>query len=770
MTGAVTPNPHEWNGKVLPYRPTADFRVADYVSVHDAAQERIDPIDFEVIRHAMWNVNEEHSLAIITVSPSPIAAIVHDLNCALLTEDAEYVYFAPYLQHLNAAADSAIKWTCQYRIPEMGVVDGDVFVTNDPWIGSNHQQDICMYAPVMVDERVFAWVTNSLHHYDLGGTTPGSFCPDATSVFVEPTPFPPMKLVDQGIPRPDVEHSISRRSRMPQMVALDLRSQLAGINVARTRLENLIRSYGPETVKGVMYKIIRDGELAFVEKLAQIPDGTWSERVFQECAFVGDRGVYPVQLNVTKRGDELIFTNDGTDEAIGALNTGYVGWKGGITAGIIPLLTYDQHFAIGGGLRHVRFEPLPNTITCASWPAPMSAGPSTAVHLTMKQTTQALNRMLLTSPTLESEVLCWGSVAQWPLMSVEGLNRDGEYYGSSILEPMIGGTGARRTADGVDSGGHTWDPKSSGANAEENELFFPLLYLSRAELPDSGAAGQYRGGNTVVTRFVPHGTEGINHSLTSSSQESPATSGVSGAFPGAPNRVRLARDSAVQQQMTDGVVPTTLEEVGGTIELVPTKARNFWQGTSDVYEFIYSGGTGLGDPLRREPQAVADDVSEGSTSPRAALALYGVVLQQIDDYDWRVEESETEKLRRDAIARRLLLPVFGGAEPATGSVDHGVASTQLLLALGQARVDEHVVTFCTECRTVVALDSENYKERCRFEELPLRTTNPYFLDGPTFLDVEFMLRRYFCPSCAVLFDAEICQPGAEPFRDVTLMP
>ena len=194
MTGAVTPNPQDWNGKVLPYRPAADLRLGDYVSVHDTAEERIDPIDFEVIRHAMWNVNEEHSLAIITVSPSPIAAIVHDLNCALLTEDAEYVYFAPYLQHLNAAADSAIKWTCQHRIPEMGIADGDVFVTNDPWIGSNHQQDICMYAPVMVDGRVFAWVTNSLHHYDLGGTTPGSFCPDATSVFVEPTPFPPMKL------------------------------------------------------------------------------------------------------------------------------------------------------------------------------------------------------------------------------------------------------------------------------------------------------------------------------------------------------------------------------------------------------------------------------------------------------------------------------------------------------------------------------------------------------------------------------------------------
>lgn len=757
-----------WDGRVLPYRPADDLRLGDHVGLHGAALDHVDPIDFEVLRHAMWNVNEEHSAAIITVSPSPIAAIVHDLNCALLTEEAEYVYFAPYLQHLNAAADSAIKWTCEHRAAEMGIRDGDVFITDDPWIGSNHQQDICMYSPVMVDGRIFAWVTNSLHHYDLGGTTPGSFCPDARSVFVEPTPFPPMKLVDAGQMRADVAHSISRRSRMPQMVSLDLRSQLAGINVARSRMEGLVAAYGAETVKAVMRKIICDGETAFVEKLRLIPDGTWSERVYQECAFVGDTGVYPVQLNVTKRGDELIFGNAGTAPAIGALNTGYVGWKGGITAGIIPLLTHDQHFAIGGGLRHVRFDPEPNTITCASWPAPMSAGPSTAVHLTMKQSTQALNRMLLTASELEEEVLCWGSVSQWPLMSVEGIDRNGEYYGSSILEPMIGGTGARRRADGVDSGGHTWDPKSSGANAEENELFFPILYLSRAELPDSGGAGQFRGGNTVVTRFVPHGTDGINHSLTSSSQESPATTGVAGAFPGAPNRVELARGSDVQQLLADGVVPTSMQEVGGQIERIPAKARNFFQTPDDVYEFIYNGGTGLGDPLLRDPDAVADDVSEGSTSLWAARELYRVVLQQAGDHDWIVDEAATERLRADELARRLKLPVFAGGPVSEETVDPDTPVTRLLLSLGLASLDGRHATVCTKCRGVIAPEQAGYKEHARFEELPLRDTNPYFLAGRTFLDVEFVLRRYFCPRCGSLFDVEVCEAGAAPFRDVAL--
>ena len=758
----------KWDGSELPYLPADDYRIDHFVETHTDASEALDPITFEVIRHALWNVNEEHSLAIITTSPSPVAAIVHDLNCAILTEAAEYVYFAPYLQHLNAAADSAIKWTCEYRAPTMGIRDGDVFLNNDPWIGTNHQQDVCMFSPVMIDGKVFCWVTNSLHHFDLGGTTPGSFCPDATSVFVEPNPCPPIKIVDAGEVRPDVEHMFARRSRMPHMVALDLRSQLSGINVARSRVLGMIEGYGAPTVKAVMRKIIDDSERGFVDKLRQIPNGTWSELVYQECAYVGDRGVHPVQLNITKEGDELIFSNAGTGEAAGALNTSFVGWKGAITAGIIPLLTYDQHFAIGGGLRHVRFDPTPGTITCATWPAPTSSGPATAVHLTMKQSTQALNRMLLTAPELEEEMLCWGSVSQWPLVSVEGKTRDGEYFGSSLLEPMIGGTGARRHRDGVDSGGHTWDPKSSGANAEENELFYPMLYISREELPDSGGAGQYRGGNTVVSRFIAHGNEGINHSLTSSAQESCATTGVAGANPGAPNRVRLARGTRVREMMRGGVIPTTFEDAGGEIELIPTKARDFFQAPDDIYELIYTGGTGLGDPLDRDPEAVARDVSETSTTPEAAREHYGVVLRQSGPYDWQVDVESTEAARRERREARRLLPIFDGSEPEEGEIPEAQPFVRVLLNLGVAQHMGSQVCFCTQCRRIVCDASENYKTRSRFEEVELPRTNEHFIEPKTFLDTGFVARRYFCPGCAALFDLEACEPGAEPFRDLTL--
>lgn len=69
---------------------------------------------------------------------------------------------------------------------------------------------------------------------------------------------------------------------------------------------------------------------------------------------------------------------------------------------------------------------------------------------------------------------------------------------------------------------------------------------------------------------------------------------------------------------------------------------------------------------------------------------------------------------------------------------------------------------------VVSDASENYKSRSRFEEVELGRTNPYFIAPRTFLDTGFVARRYFCPGCGALFDLEACEPGAEPFRDVSL--
>ena len=174
-----------------------------------------------------------------------------------------------------------------------------MFLSNDPWVGAAHQMDVTLLNPVFWEGKLFCWITNVLHQYDVGGITPGSFCPNARDAFDEGILIPPIKIVERGELRRDIEGVYLRASRKPYLVALDLRAQIAGNVTAARRIIQLIQRYGPDVVKGVMRKIIDNAEAAFLAKMAKLPDGTWRERSYVEVARVGDRGTYPVMSVLT---------------------------------------------------------------------------------------------------------------------------------------------------------------------------------------------------------------------------------------------------------------------------------------------------------------------------------------------------------------------------------------------------------------------------------------------------------------------------------------
>ena len=137
-----------WDGIDHSYVPPRELRVHKSLRRHTEADDRVDPITHEVLRHALWNVNTEHGNTIMKISGSPICAYGHDFNPSILDENGDFVFFGPFLQYLSAAAGAAVKWTLEHRSENPGIHDGDVFLTNDPWVGSTHQSDVAVYAPV----------------------------------------------------------------------------------------------------------------------------------------------------------------------------------------------------------------------------------------------------------------------------------------------------------------------------------------------------------------------------------------------------------------------------------------------------------------------------------------------------------------------------------------------------------------------------------------------------------------------------------------------
>ena len=96
-----------FDGRVHPFVPPArpPERVRDLL--HDEVAE-VSPTEFEVLRHALWNLNIEHGNTIIRTSGSPVVVYSHDFNPVVLDEWGDYVYFGPWLQYLVAASSPAV--------------------------------------------------------------------------------------------------------------------------------------------------------------------------------------------------------------------------------------------------------------------------------------------------------------------------------------------------------------------------------------------------------------------------------------------------------------------------------------------------------------------------------------------------------------------------------------------------------------------------------------------------------------------------------------
>jgi N-methylhydantoinase B len=752
MRGAV------FDGRGMGYVPPRKLSISPKLKLHRRQAKRIDPVTYEVVRHALWHVNEEHGATIQRVSGSPVAMYALDLNPSILTEDGEFVYFGPYMQYMSGVTDTQVKWVLEHRSDNPGIRVGDMFLANDPWVGAAHQQDVMLICPVFWKGELFCWVTNCLHQYDIGGITPSSFCGAAENAFEEGICIPPVKIVEANEIRRDIEELYLRASRKPEAVALDFRAQLAGNMTARDRIHALVRRYGAEVVKAVMKRILDNGERAFLAKLDRLPDGVWRERTYVECCRPGDRRTHRVMLTLRKTGRKLVFENEGTAPQDGAMNATYSGWRGSIMVALNQLLCWDQYFSIGGALRHVVFDPSPGTFNCANFPASVSTAPVQAMEISVYPAYNVLSKMIHCDPEMRRDIMCIGGTSQWPATIFRGIDQWGERYGYLLVDPIGGAIGAFATGDGISTGGQSRTPICKLPNVEHTEQTFPLLFLYRKEVVDSGGAGRHRGGLSAESCFIPHRTEAITQDTLSSGNAIPTSPGMMGGYPGSVNVYKFRRASDVLARMKAGTVPADIAEVRGEEVTLQLRQGNFEQGPADVYAVIWSAAGGFGDPLERDPEKVREDVVENrSVSAEAARDIYGVVLRGDGTLDLeataRLRRERREAIRRkDGPVARLQGPV---AARMTDNLDLRRERRGLRFA-------------CAKCAADLGPASANYKAHCVRHDAEIGAANPNIGDWRRFIDERPVFRQFHCPGCGALVENEIAREGDEVLRDIEL--
>jgi len=739
------------------YVPGNELVIDSSVRLHQSADDDLDPISYEVIRSKLWNLNLDHGETVRRTSGSFPVADSNDFNATITTEIGEGAAFGPYTWFFAGYADLSIKWTLEHRAANPGIHDGDVFIHNDPWVGTNHQNDVAVFAPVFWGDELFAWVYNCAHHSDRGGVVPGSLNPAALSVYDEASLFPPVPIVERGILRDDILDIWTRQSRGPAISSLEVKSQLAGVNMARRRLLEIIERYSDRTVKGAMYKMLDDSSRIVGERLARLPDALWRDERYVAGVSPGDTRPYKLCLSYEKRGDRLRVSNQGTDPAVGMLNFTVGALRGSVVTGLFHALAFDLDMCGGGLLRQVDFDIQPGTINAASHPSSVGSSIGTIASCAQAQVLAA--KLVSGDPELARHGFATNGLHTLTAIGAWGTDQYGGTYQNSILDTIAAGGGAYPDRDGLDHCGSAVGVSSPIPDVETIERGMPVLCLYRREVPEAGGHGRHRGGATTLSAWIGEGSTdswmvigGLCPSVTMGR-------GLDGAPVSTAGRNLYAPDSSVRDHLGRGRVPAdpgALREAAPALQRASKEPRPFTR--DSVCELLASSGAGYGDPLERDEAAVDADIRTGRVTVAEAERVFGVAMGPSG------VDAEATRRRRATLVHARLAAARAPRHPVDGTSAAVEGATQPLASVHLSEGDEFLI--CARCGQRLSEAAGNYRMGCREGEVRLPEVSELLEDPIEEVGEPIVLRQYLCPGCGVCLDAELCRPDDVPYRDL----
>ena len=581
--------------------------------------------------------------------------------------------------------------------------------------------------------------------------------------------YPAVKIVDEGRFRTDFDRLLQRNSRMPGILALDTRSMIAGNYAARRDLMTLVNQYGKDVVKSVMIMMLHKTSEMFGARLKQLPIGTFRSREWNEIGGAAPElqdEVYEVQCTMTNTGQKLIFDFSGTSpQCTGFANCGIGGLRSGVIAGFMEPIAYDIPWN-AGILVNVEIISQEGTLNNPTYPAAVSDGITEGAIVTAAASSGAVCQMLLGSEEFREKTLVT-SGANFLGNTLGGLDEHGQMWGTLLMD-VIGMTATpTAVSDAKDITGSGGIPYTQFSNVETNELHYPILYLYRRLGRDSWGHGYRRGGRAIELAFKPHRTGAIYMLLWNHGAEF-ATGGIAGGLSASAVRFKLARGTPIDQLLTEGKVPHSIDE----FECTPlaAKGENLLL-PADIIYFGVPGSAGYGDPIRREPERVLADVQAGILTTGEAHRFYGVVLT---DDGRRVDQAATDEERARINEQRLLFGRFPDewermvppeeevprpSRPERRPAENGWRELfKVGMGIKVFRDPEGKGWFaCAECGHLYCPADEDPKWRSL-----LRIGNLNDFSHPTaqMTRVEkprFFQRQFYCPGCGLMWTNELAR-------------
>jgi N-methylhydantoinase B len=591
-----------------------------------------DTVTVDIIENALKNAREEMDAVLFRTAMSPGIREQGDCFPMIANKDGKMVVgqFGSFIHGFMDAFSGQVE-------------EGDVLLTNDPYMCNgavSHLPDWIVIVPIFRAGRHIAWSAMFGHMSDNGGMVPGSIPIKAETIFQEGIRIPPTKLYKKGVLQTDLLELILHNVRTPQWNRFDLNALVAACNTASKRVIEIADRFGDDTFYSTMEVMLERNHTAMSAIINMlVPE---EPRVFEDylCDDGVGKGPYKIRCKMWREGPKAIFDFEGTDPQAKSSINFYLNEEmfkmffGSFTINLVdPQILFNDGFY---DLVDVRIPE--GSLLKPSYPAALSGR------------THALGRIFDVMGGLlgqgAPEAMNAAGFSDSPHLFYSGYDAKGEWF--QLFQIGFGGIPGRPAGDGPD--GHSLWPGFTNVPNEFIEAYFPLRVEAYEAILDSGGAGLHRGGNglSVGYRFLNDGQIAIHDDrwLT-------YPWGVNGGVPGMRSTKILIR--------TDG-----------SEETLPAKCEGIEVKNGDILYFNTWGGGGWGDPLKREPQLVLDDINRSLVSVKGAAA-YGVVISD----DMAIDQTATSTLRAQMASKRGDVQLFDFGGDITDIKARSLAETKL---------------------------------------------------------------------------------------------
>jgi len=569
--------------------------------------EELDPITFTVIWDRLVAMCNEMGSVLQQTGKSEAVSLGQDFSTGLFDREGRLVAQGNFSPGHLGSMPYAVEYVRE-RFPEDDLEPGDGIVLNDSQMGSGHLPDMFLISPIFVDGDIEGYAVTIAHMIDVGGMTPGSQAPEATEIYQEGLRLFPVKAIRGGELEPWFESLVEANVRLPDMVIGDMKAQQNANHRGERLMAELLGEYGRDTVYAAIDRIISQSERRVRADIGEMPDGEYEFSDVMDNVSV-DSG--PVDLHVTVEidGDEMIFDYEGTDPQTESAINSYINYTRAYSAFVLKAITEKYLPQNEGIIRPMRVRAPDGTFLNPEPPCAANARPI------INQRIVELNLGAI-AKVVPDEVVAASSHFGNPNFS--GIDPEtGDRF--ILYDFMIGGVGAADHKDGEE--GICSSFNVTNIPVELHETRYPVV-IDRLELiPDSGGAGEHRGGLGLRKDLTLLGEELSFTNLLERTESRPW--GLQGGEAGDSGTTVLNPDDEHE----------TLHPKG-----------EYALAYGDTVSFRLSGAGGYGDPAERDPTAVREDVAQDYITREEAREAYGVALLETEE-GVVVDEAGTESLR-----------------------------------------------------------------------------------------------------------------------------